>query len=137
MYISPDFDSKPTALKNRIKLEQRIVKLTVDTLLKDGYSLAVFDGEETTAITTDKKTLIDALMETDEDYLFVYEAGVKARFGWVRFVYGNDGYDVINDYTTNLDEALAGVNAYAESQDRRVLPVCPVISGTDESKPEA
>jgi hypothetical protein len=117
MYISPDFDSKLTALKNRIKLEQRIVKLTVDTLLRAGFVLSVFDGEEETAITKDKKTLIDALMETDDDYIFVYQDGEKARFGWVRFVYGNDGWDVISDYTTNLDEVLSGVLAYAESQE--------------------
>lgn len=37
--------------------------------------------------------------------------------GWVRFVYGNDGHDVISDYTTNLESVLEPINAYAESLD--------------------
>ena len=53
-------------------------------------------------------------METDDDYLFVYKAGQSERFGWVRFVYGNDGYDVISDYTINLEKTLKGVNVFAE-----------------------
>lgn len=114
MYMSHDFDSKPVALRNRIKLEQRIVKMTVDALLAAGYTLSVFDGENDTPYTTDRKILVDALMETDEDYLYTRaETGLES---FVRFVYGNDGYDVICDYGISLDEVLAGVNAYAESQ---------------------
>jgi hypothetical protein len=43
------------------------------------------------------------LMSTDEDYLMVYEPGKKERLGWIHLVYGNDGYDVVSDYTTNLE----------------------------------
>jgi hypothetical protein len=32
----------------------------------------------------------------------------------VRFVYGNDGYDVINDYTVDLEDVLKSVNEYAD-----------------------
>jgi hypothetical protein len=58
-------------------------------------------------------------METDDDRLFVYKVdGPKGRrdwFGWVFFVYGNDGYDVISDYTTNLESSLTATNKLAES----------------------
>lgn len=116
MYMSPDFATKPKALQNRIKLEQRIVKMTVDALLAKGYTLSVFDGEEEHTATKERKAIIDALMETDEDYLNVSSSDNTVNLGWIRFIYGNDGYDVISDYTTNLDEDLAGVNAFAESQ---------------------
>jgi len=33
----------------------------------------------------------------------------------VYFVLGNSGWDVISDYTTNLEALLAGANALAES----------------------
>jgi hypothetical protein len=41
----------------------------------------------------------------------------RRSFGWVRFIYGNDGWDVINDYTTNLEPVIAGVNALAEKME--------------------
>lgn len=31
-----------------------------------------------------------------------------------RIIYGNTGFDVINDYTTNLETVLAGTNALAD-----------------------
>ncbi len=47
---------------------------------------------------------------TDEDVLhFGYDG--QPSLGWVYLVYGNDGYDVVNDYTTNLDELfMARIN---------------------------
>jgi len=47
-----------------------------------------------------------ALFTTDEDYLYVYEAGRSLNEkdtrpdDWVRLVYGNDGWDVISDYSS-------------------------------------
>jgi hypothetical protein len=31
--------------------------------------------------------------------------------GWVRFIYGNDGWDVMNDYSTVLEPYLIKTNA--------------------------
>jgi hypothetical protein len=36
------------------------------------------------------------------------------EFGWVRFIYGNGGWDVINDYTTNLEPWMTNVDAIAD-----------------------
>jgi hypothetical protein len=116
MYNSPNMTPD---VKRRVAVEKRIVKHTVKSLLAAGFELAVHDGEEWHERTTDTAKLHKALMETDEDRLFVYKAdGHKGRrdwFGWVFFVYGNDGYDVISDYTTNLEDALAETNKLAES----------------------
>jgi hypothetical protein len=101
-------------VRARVAVERRIVKRTVKDLLEAGYTLSVFDGEEESAMTsTDYKLLHDALLNTDQDFLNVWVNG--KRFGWVRFVYGNDGYDVISDYTVNLEDALKGVNEFASS----------------------
>ena len=63
---------------------------------------------------------------TDEDCLFVrtrpgdpFDRGEdRAPFdGWVQFIYGNAGFDVINDYTVNLEAALARTNKLADSFD--------------------
>jgi hypothetical protein len=108
-YISP-------SVKPRIRIEQKIARYTVRALLRAGFLLSVYDGEEITVErSADAATICNAMFSTDEDYLFVYEDGQAARNGWVRFVYGNDGYDVICDYTTNLDPQMDAVNKYAES----------------------
>jgi len=97
-----------------VKLRQkRIARAAISGLLAAGYSLTVHDGEEDTLVdSTERRTILDALFTTDEDYLIASKNG--KREGWVRFVYGSDGWDVINDYTTNLERALKGANALAE-----------------------
>jgi hypothetical protein len=34
--------------------------------------------------------------------------------GWVRFVYGNDGWDVVSDYTTNLEPHMKNADKLAD-----------------------
>lgn len=95
------------------QVERRIMKRCVKELLAAGYQLSVFDGEEITVRrSTDRKAILAAMRTTDDDYLYVYQ-GADKKIGWVRFVYGNDGPDVICDYTTNLEAALKPVNDYA------------------------
>lgn len=114
MYMS---DNVTPAIRARIAIERRIVKLTVKTLIEAGYALSVFDGEEQTAYTTtDFKMLHDALMETDEDYLYAKKADAdgKMKKSFVYFVYGNDGWDVISDHSVSLEDVLKPVFELAE-----------------------
>lgn len=105
--------------------ERAIMEATVDALLAAGHDLTVFDSEEYTLRNgKDRRAILEAMRTTDDDLLIVdavivdkgreYES-CESSFGWVRFVYGNDGWDVINDYTTNLEDVLAPVNALADS----------------------
>jgi hypothetical protein len=104
------------AVKRRVAIEQKIARFTVRALLDAGFFITVYDGEEMTVTRSrDVATICDAMNTTDEDFLFVYRDGERDRFGWVRFVYGNDGWEVINDYTTNLDSQMDAVNQYAET----------------------
>jgi hypothetical protein len=108
------------SVKMRQKVEREIAEATVDALLKAGYLLGVNDGEETTLHHSRSKDAVLAHMfTTDEDWLLVYEdadqddplnvepgtADDKADW-WVRFVYGNDGWDVISDYCTALEDVI-------------------------------
>ena len=103
------------AVRHRIQLERKIVRSLVAELLSHGFELAVFDGEEEHKQTTDSGKLLDQLMETDEDYLYVYPAGAAAMMGHVRLVYGNDGWDVMSDWTTNLDQYIPLTLALVEA----------------------
>lgn len=102
----------------RIKVEQMIVVKAVDALLAAGYALVVDDsqiGDESqyrpAQPTTNRAEILAQMMETDDDALRV----LKDRYeGWVHFIYGNDGYDVISDYTMSLDNVLEPVHKYAD-----------------------
>lgn len=106
--------------KIRRQVERDIATRTIRALLDAGYVLSVHDGEEEYPMSTDPAQILRDMMQTDEDYLLVYPPLVQDRrgradAGWVRFVYGNSGYDVISDYTTNLEAILQPVNAYADT----------------------
>ncbi len=88
-----------------ISIEDQIIKATISALLDSGHMLSVNDGEEITVNrSTNPDQIFSAMKTTDEDYLLVYtlSAGRTAVEGYVRFVYGNDDVEVINDYTVNL-----------------------------------
>lgn len=95
------------AVKARQRVEQTIALTAAQVLLDAGFSLGVDDGEEVTLqFSRDIEAVKKALFTTDEDYLYVYRADRNPRAlekrpdGWVRLVYGNDGWDVISDYSS-------------------------------------
>lgn len=103
-------------------LEIAIARKTIDVLLAMGYKISVNDGEEVTVNRSrDRDKILAAMFTTDEDALLVHLSGDAKNdgpFGWVRFIYGNDGWDVINDYTTNLEQVLKPVNELADRLER-------------------
>jgi hypothetical protein len=66
------------------------------------------EDDWTVAPTRDRAEIVKALRQTDEEHIYAFMPNSKKAFGWVYLVYGNCGYDTVNDYTTNL-EASAGV----------------------------
>jgi len=116
----PDRVTLECPMCRRIRLEQRIVRKTVTALLAAGYRLATDQGTHDEAErrpetpTADRDTILAEMMETDDEFLLCY-LGDETRPRWVRFVYGSDGYDVINDYTTSLETVLAPIHAYCDS----------------------
>ena len=105
-------------------VEAAITKLVIQLLIDQSYKLSVHDGDDEGKITNDKQSLFEDCMGLDEAHLYVYppsavkKKGADAKaIGWVYLVYGNDGYDLISDYTTNLDDALKAAFTFAESFD--------------------
>jgi hypothetical protein len=88
-------------LAKRIRIEGRICAALVDALLAKDCTVSVNDGEEwVVKRSTDKGTIINALFSTDEDRIVARDADGTLRGSWY-LVYGNDGYDVISDYSAN------------------------------------
>ena len=107
-------------VKARQRIEQTIALTAAQALLDAGYLLGVYDGEEITLHhSRDLDKVQAALFTTDEDFLYVYKALKQGpectdeAFAlaladptpdyWVRFVYGNDGWDVMPDYSSTAD----------------------------------
>lgn len=103
----------------RLTVEHRITTKAVTALLKAGYFLNVDNGgriEELDAPTNARDEILRVMGETDEEYLTVYRSYLLSmRIGWVRFIRGNNGWDVISDSTINLKAALKSVEDYIDS----------------------
>lgn len=104
MYPADLKDIKSTEVRSRISIERRIVTSLVDEFLAQGFTLIVDDGEEHTPAAT-KAAAMDALLNTDEDQLGIVDKEGDT-IGWIKLVYGNDGWDVMSDWHTNLDEFM-------------------------------
>lgn len=99
-------------VKLRQELERKIARAVITQAINLGYSIDVDDGEEITLRhSQDVKAILKAMFTTDEDWL-ILRRGKES--GWVRFVYGNGGYDVVNDYTVNLEPVMGPADKIAE-----------------------
>lgn len=85
--------------------EREIVKQVIKDALKFGWELEVDSGEEIEYRGKDADKAFEALDQFDDAYLFLYSQGERPK-GWVRFVFGNYGWDVVNDYTVNLEDTV-------------------------------
>ncbi len=92
-------------------VETKIARVLIKDALLAGYEVSVNNGGDKHEISrsTDAEVILAAMFAADEDLLFMRKDGKEV--GWVRFVYGNDGWDVIADYTCSLEHIMAGANA--------------------------
>lgn len=99
-----------------VAMEMDIAKRVVDGLLAAGYEVSVNDSEEVVLDgSRDAEAILAAMRSSDEDYLLARPAGhPEARARVVRFVYGNDGWDVVNDYHVSLEPVMAPINEYCD-----------------------
>lgn len=116
------------AVEKRQATERKIVKQFVKDALAKGYRLAVslergYDVDEMLMGSTSVADIMKEAFAGDEAHIFVQPAegptvedGQVVSIGWVFIVMGNDGYDVISDYSVDLEELLAGANALAEKE---------------------
>ena len=107
-------------VQTRQSIERQIIESIVKDALAAGFQITVDDGGDEPSLkrSTDQDAIMAAVMLTDEDRLYYNQPGQPLQ-GWVRLVYGNDGWDVVCDYTTNLEPLLAGANAEADRLEAR------------------
>lgn len=109
-------------VKQRQDIEHQIISKLVTDILDAGYAISVDDGGEEPAITksTNHENIMASLMNTDKDQIIVHQQDGRL-IGFVYLVYGNDGWDVINDYSTTLEDLglLKGAEALADELEEK------------------
>ena len=102
-------------MMNAVEMEQDIVRNAIHELLDHGFTLSVDNGGDDYEInrSRDAVAIFNEMMNTDEDRLLARENDII--MGWVHFIYGNDGYDVICDMTVSLEPYLPDTVALAEA----------------------
>lgn len=102
------------SVRGRAWIELQIVNKLIETATNAGYTIRVFmdPDDEYDELNYDVRS---AIFDLDECYLVFY-VGDKIAFpgGWLRLVLGNDGYDIVSDYSTNLETFLKPVNELAD-----------------------
>jgi hypothetical protein len=99
-------------VKLRQSIERRIARRLVSDILAAGHAISIDETQEHPS--ANRTEILGNLFQMDEDQIHVHRAGEAKPFAWVFLVYGNDGWDVISDYTTNIEALVSGANAAAE-----------------------
>jgi hypothetical protein len=96
-----------TALAHRIGMERTMCSALVKAALERGLLCSVYDGGEWTVKKSAKYSeIMNALFTTDSDVLQIRNAQGESM-GRFDLIYGNDGFDVVADYTmTETTESL-------------------------------
>ncbi len=114
------------------QVERRVVKAVIEAALAAGYEVRAGAGAPACC---DKKTVLKQMFTSDDEYLELWQVawdvdqvtknpvnGRREKFGWVRFIYGGDGHNVIAEYSDGLEELLEPVKAMSISDRTWDLP---------------
>lgn len=95
-------DRVPVWLRHRH--ERAIAERLVTDAIAQSYQVSVNDGEGwVVKRSTDSKAIMAALFSTDEDYIRIRKDGEETSVGTFTLVYGNDGWDVIADWSYSAE----------------------------------
>lgn len=100
-------------------IERKIAAKAVEDILAAGHNITIAyhdSNSDTIVQSTDAAAIVAELNQCDVEYLLVHQAGSNRfeHMGWVELIYGNDGHDLIANYTNSLEPLLAGAEALAD-----------------------
>ena len=105
-------------IRLRIVMERAVVRAAAAQLIADGWLVRVYYGDSQhgeAGWTRDLRALMDDTGACDEEQLY---AKRPKDGGWeqgcVYLVYGNDGWDVLADYTVNLGPSMQPANELSD-----------------------
>jgi hypothetical protein len=106
------------SVRMRRIVEREISTAIVNALVAQGFKITVDYGDGESAVFSNALTILKTMFQGDEDRLYVYDKKQTLAIGWVYLVYGNDGWDVLSDYTTNLEKFIGDGTAVQKIVDK-------------------
>lgn len=102
-------------VQKRQAIERRIVLAACKELLNQELVLSIDNGgdEDELSKSSNLSEISRHIMLTDEETIRVITAD-GFSVGWMKFVYGNDGWDVLCDYSVTLDQYIPETQALIE-----------------------
>jgi len=95
--------------ERRMQIEREITRAFIEAAIKQGWMLCnVTNGEGETRVSTVDDAMKYAF-ECDEAHIFFCTKGALL-YSWVYIVLGNSGWDVISDYTTDMDKVMEAID---------------------------
>lgn len=85
----------------RVYIERLIIAKLLTTLSRAGFKPTAIEYGDGPQKLSSHKAVMEVVFDTDDGYIYF------THDQWVRYVCGNSGYDIINDYT-------AGIPAFAD-----------------------
>lgn len=113
----------------RIRIEKKIMRRTVKDLIAAGFKVSIWNGECYEIVNSVKlNDIMKVTFLTDEDIVYVHDGDAPVHYdadrdvthagpfdSFVRFIYGNSGWDVISDYGVSLENIIKPIMDYAET----------------------
>lgn len=100
--------------------ERAIAKAAIADLLAAGFVVSLFDGEAyPVKKSSNAKEIFAAMFSVDEETLIARDAS-GTKIGVVNFVYGNDGYDAMAEYSEALHAVLTGARTEADKREAQL-----------------
>lgn len=97
---------------DRLALDRMVVTRLVENALAQGYAVRVHDSQEELPRRTTVQEVLSDLYCTDEEWLRFYRG--SHLIGSVLLVHGNDGWDVIADYTTGATALVRSISDFTD-----------------------
>jgi hypothetical protein len=104
-------------MKIRIECEREIVRATIEAAIARGFKLAHVDDGDIVP-TPDVDAAVEAVFAVDTAHVFFGDQ--ESGYSWLFFVLGNSGWDVLSDYTTDLDNAVKDTDALVSRWEERL-----------------
>ena len=108
-----------TSVRHRARIELKLVNALIRRAKEFKYDFFIYEEDTIDSlVATSPKEFKTELFNLDDATLIVIRED-NIQMGWIKLVFGNDGYDLISDYTTNLEDFLKPINEYADKLEER------------------
>jgi len=102
-------------------IEKKIVRNLLETMKAEhGYWFRVYDPEPATTATQNVDDAMNAIFAVDSATVRFTDNPESGYRGSVLLVLGNDGWDVICDYSVRLEDEMKPINEFADNIEQHI-----------------